>query len=147
MVSVKRTLLVALVILLLLSLLWFAGGRTWADQFLARFLTEARDEFVIPAAKIPLNIAVTQDQDEVTVCNRGVAPWGGTLVRINENYLAKMKGLPVGDCARIRKTSFLSTDWKHLPAPRDLQVTEVEILSRISGVGYAREQVGREAQP
>jgi len=141
MVSVKRTALVAGVILVLLSLLWFAGGRTWADQFLARFLTEARDEFTVPAAKIPLNVAVTQDREEVAVCNRGVAAWDGTLVRINGGYLAKVKGLAVGDCARIRKTSFLSTDWKHLPAARDLQVTEVEILSHVSGVGYAREQV------
>jgi hypothetical protein len=123
MVSVKRTALVAFVILVLLSLLWFAGGRTWADQFLARFLTEARNEFTIPAAKISLNLAVTQDREELTVCNRGVAPWDGTLIRINGGYLAKMKGLSVGDCARIRKTSFLSTVWKHFPAPRDLQVT------------------------
>ncbi len=141
MVSVKRTVLVAVVILVLLSLLWFSGGRTWADQFLARFLTEPREEFAIPAAKMPLNVAITQDRDEVTVCNRGVAPWDGTLIRINGGYLAKIKGLAVGDCARIRKTSFLSTDWKHLPAPRDLQVTDVEILSHVSGVGYAREQV------
>lgn len=141
MVSVKRTALVTFVILVLLSLLWFAGGRTWAEQFLTRFLTEPREEFAIPAAKMPLNVAITQNRDEVTVCNRGVAPWDGTLVRVNGGYLAKVKGLAVGDCARIRKTSFLSTDWKHLPAPRDLQVTDVEILSHVSGVGYAREQV------
>jgi len=141
MVSVKRTALVALVILVLLSVLWFAGGRKWADQFLARFLTEPKEEFVIPAAKAPLNVAITQDREEVTVCNRGVTSWDGTLVRVNGGYLAKMKGLAVGACAHIRKTSFLSTDWKHLPAPRDLQVTEVEILSHVSGVGYAREQV------
>jgi hypothetical protein len=145
MVSVKRTLSVAFVILVLLSLLWFAGGKTGADQFLARFLSEAKDEFAVPAAKMPLNVAITQDRDEVTVCNRGVAPWDGTLVRINGGYLAKIKGLAVGDCERIRKASFLSTDWKHLPAPRDLQVTEVEILSHFSGVGYAREPVAPSA--
>lgn len=142
MVSLKRTLSVAFIVLVLLSLLWFAGGRTWADQFLSRFLTESKDEFVVPAAKLPLSVAVTQDREEVTVCNRGVEPWDGILVRINGGYLVKMKSLAAGDCARIRKVSFLSTDWKHLPAARDLQVTEVEVLSNFSGVGYAREPVG-----
>ena len=141
MVSLKRTLSVVFVVLVLLSLLWFAGGKTWSDQFLSRLLTEPRDEFVVPAAKMPLNVAITQDREEVTVCNRGAARWDGTLVRINGGYLAKMKSLAAGDCARIKKTSFLSTDWKHLPAARDEQVTEVEILSRFSGVGYAKEQV------
>lgn len=141
MVSVKRTLSVAFVILVLLSLLWFAGGKTGADQFLSRFLSEAKDEFAVPAAKMPLTVAVTQDREEVTICNRGVASWEQTLVRVNGGYVTKMKGLGVGDCTRIRKTSFLSTDWKHLPAARDLQVTDVEILSHVSGVGYTREQV------
>ncbi|SRR6266478_4512518 len=145
MESLKRTLSVVFVVLVLLSLLWFAGGKTWADQFLSRFLTEPRDEFVVPAVKLPLNVTITQDREEVTLCNRGVASWDGILVRINGGYLAKMKSLAAGDCARIKKTSFLSTDWKHLPAPRDLQVTEVEVLSRVSGVGYAREPVASSA--
>lgn len=141
MVSLKRILSVVFIVLVLLSLLWFAGGKTWADQFLSRFLTEPKDEFIVPAAKMPLNVAVTEDREEVTVCNRGAEPWDGTLIRINEGYLAKMKSLGAGDCARIKKASFLSTDWKHLPAAPDLQVTEVEILSRFSGVGYAKQQV------
>ena len=140
MVRVKRISSAAFIILLLLSLLWFAGGKAWADQFLTRFL-EAKDEFSVPAVKLPLTVATSQGPEEVTVCNRGAAPWDRTLVRINGGYLAKLKNLAVGDCARIRKVSFLSSDWKHLPAARDLQVTEVEILSHFSGVGYAKEQV------
>jgi hypothetical protein len=141
MISVKRTALVALVAVVLLSLLWFAGGKTWADQMLSRFLTEPKEEFTIPAVQIPLRVAVTQDREEVTICNRGVASWDQTLVRVNGGYVAKMKGLGVGECTRLRKTLFLSSDWKHLPASRDLQVTDVEILSHVSGVGYTREQV------
>jgi hypothetical protein len=141
MASLKRILSVVFIVLVLLSLLWFARGKTWADQFVARFLTESKDEFAVPAAKIPLNVAVTQDREQVTVCNRGTERWDGTLIRINRGYVAKMKSLGAGDCARIKKTSFLSTDWKHLPAARDLQVTEVEILSRFSGMGYAKQQV------
>lgn len=141
MISVKRTALVALLAIALLSLLWFTGGKTWADQLLSRFLTEPKEEFTIPAVKMPLTAAVTQGREEVTICNRGVTPWEQTLVRVNGGYVSKMKGLGVGDCTRIRKTSFLSTDWKHLPAARDLQVTDVEILSHVSGVGYTREQV------
>jgi hypothetical protein len=141
MVSFKRTLLVVIIVLVVLSFFWIAGGRMWADQFLSRFLTQPKDDFVVPAAKMSLNVAVTQDQEEVTVCNRGEQPWDRTLVRLNGGYLAKITNLAAGDCARIRKTTFLSTDWKHLPAARDLQVTEAEVLSRFPGVGYAREPV------
>lgn len=141
MVSFKRISLVVVTVVALLLLLWFAGGKTWADQFLSRFITKPNDEFVVPAAKLPLNVAATQDREEVVVCNQGMQPWRDTLVRINAGYLAKIKTLAVGDCARIKKVSFLSTDWKHLPAARDVTVTEVEVLSRLSGVGYAKEQV------
>jgi hypothetical protein len=141
MVSFKKTLLVVIIVLVLLSFFWIAGGKMWADQFLSRFLTQPKEDFAVPAVKIPLNVAVTQDQEEITICNRGDRPWDRALVRINGGYLTKIKSLAADDCARIKKATFLSTDWKRLPAARDLQVTEVEILSRFSDVGYSREQV------
>lgn len=142
MVRAKRIALAVFAALVFFSLVWWlAGGRKWADHFLTNLLVQRADQFIIPGARIPLAITVSQEKDEITVCNQGVASWNKTIVRINGEYLAQLKELRMGDCARIRKTSFLSPDWKHLPAPRDLQVTEVEVLSQVSGFGYAKEHV------
>ena len=46
----------------------------------------------------------------VVVCNQGMQPWEDTPVRINAGYLANLKTLAVGDCARIKRTSYMSYD-------------------------------------
>jgi hypothetical protein len=145
MVTIKRTLSIGFIALVALSLLWFAGGKNWADKLVTK-MTESKDEFTVPAVKIDLNMIATQDRDEVTVCNHGAAKWDEVLIRVNGGYLVKIRGLTIGNCARIKKTSFLSTDWKHLPAPRDLDVTEIEVLSRFSAVGYAKEMLRSSAE-
>src|SRR5258708_10061178 len=127
MASLKRILSVVFIVLVLLSLLWFAGGKTVADQFVARFLTESKDEFAVPAAKMPLNVAVTQDREQVTVCNRGTERWDGTLIPLNRGYVAKKKSLGAGDCARIKETSFPSNNRKQPPAAQDHPVTHAAI--------------------
>ncbi len=141
MIKAKRMALTVLVILAFLSLLWwFAGGREWAGHFLTRLAVQGGDQFVVPNARIPLAITVTQKTDEITVCNQGPVSWTNPTVRINGEYLIHLKGIREGGCATARKTSFISPDWKHLPAPRELPVTEVEVLSQASGLGYTKQE-------
>ncbi len=141
-INLKRLAVVVLVVVVIFSLVWWVvGGRQWADRLLTHLLVEGGDRFVVPNARIPLAMAVTQEADEIRVCNQGAASWTNPRVRINGEYLTELKSIRQGDCASIRKTSFHSADWKHLPAPRGLRVTQVEVLSQASGLGYAKQEI------
>ena len=121
------------------------GGSPEAGNGLAIFSRVLRSKAAISLSfqmqGIPLAITVTQKTDEITVCNQGPVSLGlNPTVRINGEYLIHLKGIREGGCATARKTSFISPDWKHLPAPRELPGTEVEVLSQASGLGYTKQE-------
>jgi hypothetical protein len=94
--------------------------------------------FTVPADALHLQADIKVRAGGVTVCNLGSIPRQHALVRITDGYLAEVENLAPEKCKELELRDFQTNSWKRMPAPGDLVIGNVEILTNISAKGYTK---------
>ena len=133
-----RGILVAVsVLILLLFAVWYTGGNRIAEQFVQRH-TQPWAVFQEPKNALPLTgLQARLAGGIVTLCNGSDDEWTHILVQIDQDYLAAVDRLSVGECKHIPVSEFATESWKRMPPPADLKVTRAAVLATVLRRGYA----------
>ncbi len=131
--------------------LWLLVGRERIDRFISEHLTKPWAVFEVPSRPLPLEAEVLVGKNGLTLCNRGSARWSDVLVRISDRvsmgdaeplgpftYLSRVKTVEPSGCVEVPWGSFFSPGWKKIPAPRKVNISQVEILASVSGKAYIK---------
>ena len=144
-ISSKKALIVVGVLILGLCV---SLGTETGQKVLLGWVMKDWVRFDIPSQPIPLAAEVGIASDKISVCNRSSARWDDVVVRITNRVplgdmapvdtplFAKVGNISSGACLDVPKAQFFSASWKKIPAPREINIVRVEILTSVNGPGY-----------
>jgi len=77
--------------------------------------------------------------------------WGDSVIKLTSRvvagsvtldsaFYAKGGAIPSGGCVDVSNKEFYSASWKKIPAPAQLNIIEVEILTKVRGAGYLEQE-------
>jgi len=136
----RIALVTAIITFLAIAVFIYAGGRSYLLRKASGWHEWA--DFTVPSDALPLRADIKVNLPKVIICNTGNGPWRHSLVRITEGYLAEVDELAEGKCRNLDLKDFRTNSWKRMLPPRDIVITEVEILTDITEKAYVKRSVG-----
>jgi hypothetical protein len=109
-------------------------------------------QFNVPTAPLQTRGRVVLGASAIRICNDNSIAWDDTVIKLTSRVVAgsvsldsalyaKGGTIPSGGCVDVPNKEFYSASWKKIPAPAQMNIVRVEILTKVRGAGYFDQKI------